>query len=457
MSTRPKGAEVGANPFSLWAVLAIVVLGALLFVALLWMIGTGIGMGTANDGKAHVEGKGLNGYAAMADYLERRGFAVEMTRNPGALERSGLLVLTPPAIMKGKDIDKIVRARRYIGPTLVIVPKWQAMRPIREQRDKAKKGWVRLGGAGTLEWPGFFDEISVATASARNGRATWAGAGLSGTLPDGKVVMSGAGTRLVRIVAGAGQPQEPGQPQEQGQPQEHGRTLAGFMDDGGSYQGLEAIALDRVLHSGEDDQRFPVVFVFEPDLLDNYGMARFENAQLAEALVRATGVERGGAVVFDMTLPGYGRAQNLLTLAFTPPFLAATLCLLLAAVAVGWRAFLRFGPPLVPERAIAFGKRALVSNAAGLVRRTRRFHLLGPPYADRVRERLIAALGLPRALHPDEADAAIDAAVSRALAARGAQGEPFSVLAARLRAAGRPHDLLKAARDLHALERTLTR
>jgi len=439
MNGRTKGVAVGANPFSLWAVLAIVLLGTLLFVALLWMIGTGVGMGSANDGKAHAEGKGLNGYAAMADYLERRGFAVETTRNPGALDRPGLLVLTPPAIAKGEVINKIVLARRYMGPTLVIAPKWLAVPPGREEQDKAKKGWVRLAGPAPLEWPGFFDELSVRTVKVAQRDAKWSGLGLSGRLPDARQVMSGAGTGLVRIVAGQGER----------------LTLAGFMDDGGTYPGLEAIALDRVLHSGEEDDedRYPVVLVFEPDLLDNYGMARFENARLAEALVRATGVEPGEPVVFDMTLPGYGREQNLLTLAFTPPFLAATLCLLLAAAAVGWRAFLRFGPPLVPERAIAFGKRALVSNAAGFVRRTRRLHLLGPPYADRARERLMTALALPRSLDAERADAAID----RALTARGHDAEPFSVIAARLRAARRSHDLLKAARDLHALERMLIR
>ncbi|MGF7155109.1 DUF4350 domain-containing protein [Novosphingobium gossypii] len=441
MNHKNQGVAVGANPFSVWSVLAMVIVGGLLFVALLWMIGTGTGMGSANDGKAHAEGKGLNGYAAMAGYLERRGFAVETTRNPGALNRPGLLVLTPPAYMKGDEIEKIVLARRYVGPTMVISPKWLALPPARDQRDKAKRGWVRLEPGSGLEWPGFLDQLSVQTTPVPRAQARWRGAGLSGALPDGRIVMSGAGTGLVRLVAGRGER----------------LTLAGYMDDGGFYPGLEDMALDRVLHSGEDEERYPVVLVFEPDLVDNYGMARLENARLAEALVRASGVEPGNAaentVVFDMTLPGYARAQNLLTLAFTPPFLAATLCLLLAAIVVGWRAFLRFGPPLVPERAIAFGKRALVSNAAGFVRRTRRLHLLGPPYADRARERLAAALALPRSLDAEHADVAID----RALAARAHDAEPFSVIAARLRAARRSHELLKAARDLHALERMLTR
>jgi hypothetical protein len=403
------------------------------------MIATGTGMGSANDGGAHAEGKGLNGYAALAGYLERRGYAVSRVRNEGALTRPGLLVLTPPAGAEGKEIDKIVARRRTIGPTLVVVPKWAVMPASRRDRSSAvgaKDGWVRLWGTQPPNWPGFLDTLSVRATPLAKGQAAWQGAGLAGALPE-RIALSGAGAGLVRIVAS----------------RDDKLTLAGYMDDGGRYPGLDDIAQDHVLHAGDRQGRYPIILVFEPDLIDNYGMGRFENARLAEALVRASGVPAGGPVVFDMTLPGYAGAQNLLTLAFTPPFLAATLCLLLAALVVGWRGFLRFGPPLAPDRVIAFGKRALVSNAAGFVRRSRRLHLLGGPYADRIRDRLAAALALPRTLDPAGTDAAID----RALAARAPETEPFSVTAARLRAARRPTDLLKAARDCHALERMLTR
>jgi hypothetical protein len=195
---------------------------------------------------------------------------------------------------------------------------------------------------------------------------------------------------------------------------------------------------------------YPIILVFEPDLLDNYGMAKADNAVLAERLVQAAGAKE---VNFDLTLNGFARKPNLLTLAFTPPFLAATLCLMLAALAVGWRAFQRFGPPRAAARAIAFGKQALVSNAAGLIRRSRRLHLVTAAYATRARERLTRVLALPRLADAEATEAAID----RALAARAPGATPFSVIAARLRAARSPHDILKAAQDLHALERTLIR
>jgi hypothetical protein len=193
--------------------------------------------------------------------------------------------------------------------------------------------------------------------------------------------------------------------------------------------------------------------VFDADLFNNYGMSREPNARLAEQIIRASLNGEAKTVAFDLTLVGYGRSPSLLTLAFTPPYLAATLCLLLAAAVALWRAYRRFGPPLLAGQSIAFGKRALVSNAAGLIHRARRLHLLGTPYADSARERLAKSLALPTRLDHVSAEAAID----RALAARSPGSAPFSAVAANLRAARRPSDLLRAARQLHALERTLTR
>jgi hypothetical protein len=217
--------------------------------------------------------------------------------------------------------------------------------------------------------------------------------------------------------------------------------LSRWAQKAGNRQGVAGSALQ------------PLVIVAEPDLLDNYGMAREENARLAMALVAAMDESRNQPVMFDLTLNGHARTSNLLTLAFTPPFLAATLCLLLAAIVIAWRAFLRFGPPRKTARAIAFGKRALVANSAGFVRRTRRLHLVTLPYADRARATLSRALGLARQPTPEQAERAID----RSLAARAPGAAPFSQIAARLRSASSVPQAVNAARELHALERKLKR
>lgn len=426
----------GANPFAPRTVLLLVGAGALVFLALLWALGSGLTGGQVNNGGGHAGGTGLNGFAAFSRLIERQGIEVVQARNPALLDEPGLLVLTPPAQAEGEELQRIVEGRRMIGPTMVIAPKWQAA-AVPAQQAGGKQGWVALGGIQPPAWRGFYDDVAVSirAAPARDGRH-WAAKGVMGVLPQPQQIESGAGERLVPLVVTADE-----------------RILAAYHQDEGQYPELAELAPPEAPPGGDEEGLYPVILVFEPDLLDNYGMARPENAALAALLVGAALEYSPRQVTFDLTLNGLGRTANLLTLAFTPPYLAATLCLVLAALAAAWRAFLRFGPATVPGRELAFGKQALVASAANLIRRTRRFHLVTRPYADRTRERIGQALGLPRQASP----AANELAIDRALARRWPESEPFSQLAARLRAARKPTAILRAAQALHALERTIRR
>jgi hypothetical protein len=427
---------MNGNPFTLRSALLLVLGGAVLFVALLWMIGAGLGGGSANDGGGHGAGRGLNGYAGLVRLVEARGAAVRLSRSGKAAGEPGLLVLTPPAYADGAEIDRLVEQHRQAGPTIVVTPKWQAAPlPASVRPEGAKQGWVQIVGTAPPRWEGFLDDVGVALGPMRGG-ARWQAQGFGGVLPAPELTLSGSGPRLVPLVVGA-----------------DGAILAAYLADGGHYPQLAAMALERPEATVAGQQRWPLVLVFEPDLVDNYGLAREENARLALALVDAAMGGQAMPVVFDLTLNGHARTANLLTLAFTPPFLAATLCLLLAAVVIGWRAFVRFGPPRQAGRAIAFGKRALVANSAGFLRRTRRLHLVTLPYADRARAATIRALGLARQPSVEAAERAID----RALVARAPESPPFSAIAARLRSARSDAQAVTAARELHALERKLTR
>ncbi len=430
----------GANPFSVRSALLLVVLGAAVFVALLWMIGAGMMTGPVNDGGNHAGGRGLNGFAAFSQFLDKRGYEVRQSRSEDGLKQRSLLVLTPPHGADAEELSEAIRQRRRRGPTIVILPKWVAM-PVPDSAIEAgvEKGWVMLGGARPVLWADDVDALGALDLRTDKGSAfsaRWSGFGQSGTLPDAKAIQTMSSGRYISLV-------------EDG----NGQVLASYLDDGRDHPGLARFAFDARPARIKGSDVHPVVVVTEPDLLNNYGFARRESALLADALVSAATNGRPMPVVFDLTFNGHGRSANLLTLAFTPPFLAATLCLLMAALAVGWRAFLRFGPPRKAGRKIAFGKAALVSNSAGLLRRARRLHLVTGPYLERTRERLARALALPRT-----ADAAgTDDLIDRALKSRAPDAEPFSSVAAALRTARSRHDAVHAARKLHALERTLTR
>ena len=114
------------------------------------------------------------------------------------------------------------------------------------------------------------------------------------------------------------------------------RIVAAYLADTGRYPALDAMAMGPPAEASEADVQtgqpgYPLILVFDPDLLNNYGMAKQANAVLAERIVQAALRGTESKIVFDLTLAGYARSQSLLELAFTPPFLAATLCLVLAA------------------------------------------------------------------------------------------------------------------------------
>jgi hypothetical protein len=422
------------SPFSPRAVLALLAVGAAAFLLLLYAFGAGWTGDRSRDGGAHGAANGLNGFAGLVKLLEAGGETVELSRSEARLDDSVLLVLTPQTSADGKAVSEIIQTRRYIGPTLLILPKWMALPADAIQQLKAPRGWVVLGGPLVPAWLEEIDGFGEAKLEIGE-RRRWAGMGLMGSLPDPRQVLALDSPDVLPLVA-----------------DENGDVLAGFLDDGGAYPVLDKAGGFPPRDPQDEDldtERWAVVVVVEPDLLNNYGMADRARAELATRIVAAAKEGQDLPVVFDLTLAGLGAGRNLLTLAFAPPFLAATLCLILAALVIAWRAFRRFGPPVAETPALAMGKRQLAANAAALMERAKRWHLLGPPYAALVASRLARALGI-RETDP----AAREAAIARVLAARGIEPD-YAALAQALRRARHPGDLLRAAGALRTIERTV--
>jgi len=426
-----------APAFNPKVMLALIVFGAIAYFAALYFIGTGQ-TGNSNDGGGHAAARGLNGYAAIAALLGDDGYDVSLSRSPGALDDAALLILTPPSYMDAEDLTKVIDARRMEGPTLVILPKWSATRIPDDWDVEKEAGWVVLNGTAEPGWLKDLEgdlAIEGSITQLEPGGTDWAGLGLRGNLPDRTQSLSITGEKIVPLVKDS-----------------DGEILAGYLDDGGYYPDLADAAGPQYADSPDAENReyttWGVVIVAEPDLFNNFGMADARRAELARRIVQ-TAMEDGDLpITFDLTQSGLGGSQNLLTLAMRPPFLAATLCLMLAMLIIGWRAFRRFGPAAAETREIAFGKRQLVANGAALIQRTRRVHLLSAPYAQMMRGRIAAALGLHRA-----DDQQIDAALHR----RKPDEPPFSQRLSQLRAARTPHELLRAAGALRSLERKLSR
>lgn len=449
----------GGAAFSRGGALALVAVGGALFLALLYLIGAGEDFGgERGQGQAHAASNGLNGYSGLYRLVGAQGYDVDRSRSPAQLESSGLLVITPAFFGDGKEVNDILQNRRYLGPTLVIMPKWsasarQANLPP-EVRNRFKRGWVTLGPPQVSEWPEvlstsysfkhaiFPKPVNVAAAMeivvdpktgtksvrpkktdslappAASPPARWSGMGLTGVMPTSATLYALPREGHEALIIDSG-----------------GRVLAFAVN---AFEGIDGAA-----------PTYPVIFLADPDLANNYGLADPTRAAAALALVDwLTEDDDIYEVIFDLTLNGFGASENLLTLAFRPPFLAATISLLVALLIVGWRAFQRFGPPAAPAGPdIAFGKRQLITNGAGLIIRARRFGLLGAPYAALSARRLAERLGLAR---PDPE--AIDAALARRLP----NEEPFTRRAARIEAADRPADLVAAAQALDDLSTKLS-
>lgn len=449
MATLPPTAMTGTTRRSTRAraafrprtVLAVLLVGSLGFLLMLYALGKGWTGQEDRDGGAHAASNSLNGYSALAGLLERRGHDVALSRSEAAFNDEALLVLTPSMFGDGEDIREVLQDRRWTGPTLLIVPKWNTI-PVGSDTPKieAEDGWVVLAGASTPGWTREMTDRSVEP-SVRTGRTNgWKGLGLSGDLPattSAQALLNSEAAGFLPIVTDS-----------------EDDVLAGVLNDNGYYFDLYEAA--DIQFTGEetqaqDEDAWPVVVAFEPDLLNNYALADETRARLAVALVEASMDGGELPIVFDLTMPGLGASENLLTLAFTPPFLAATLCLILLGFIIAWRAFRRFGAARAPQPAMSRGKMQLARNGARLVERAKRWHLLGEPYAAMVAGRIAKQLGI-RSHEGAEREAAIDHALERE-----GHAPAFSGTAAALREAQRPADIIRAARALKDIERTLTR
>jgi hypothetical protein len=178
----------------------------------------------------------------------------------------------------------------------------------------------------------------------------------------------------------------------------------------------------------------------EPDLINNHGTGDERQARAALALLDYLNSTGATSVLFDVTANGLGRSRSPLKLAFDAPFLAVTLIIFAAMLLAGWQALVRFGPVRRPERAIAFGKRALVDNSAALIRKAGREAHLGARYVEVIRDRAIMLFRLSPALDAQTLRSRLESLNPR---------RSFSSAADAAEQATTRDELLNAARSLH--------
>jgi len=316
------------------------------------------------------------------------------------------LVVTPDRGFD--DITAILRARNT-KPTLFVLPKWATV------SDPKHQGWVRVGGLTFIDDPqSLFAPGVTLTIHRRRSHGVSLGAA-GGFNPDIRFTAP----EVLQVMVGLKAKKGVKPPQ-----------LIPLLTDGKG-----GIVLARYGNG-------PIYVLADPDLLSNAGIKDARQAAAALAMLDWMNGNGAKSINFDVTMNGFGHSQSPLKLAFTPPFLAMTLALAAVLFLVGWHAFGRFGPIRPRDRAIAFGKAALVENSAKLIRRAGRETQLGGRYAQVIRERAVATFGVPARLK----DAALDAYLDRLGAWRGHR---FSELARTAETTQDRDALVAAARALH--------
>lgn len=336
--------------------------------------------------------KSAIGFAGLVELLDALGQTPTMARSDADLDKAGLLIVP---LAEGTPVDRLAALvkRRDSRVTLFILPKW-VVAPL-----PTHSGWdARVGHLGPHDLDKSLRQIA-------DSHAGWSKAA------PGRIAIDGAAIAAPEDVQ--------------------------WVADTDPFL---ALAPGKALMTRIDGQ--PHYVLADPDLLDNQGL---RDPARAAAMLRV--IQRlkpnDDPVMFDVTLTGAGESRSVQKLLLEPPFLAITLALLAAGALALAHGFVRFGPPAVEARLIAFGKYALTDTTARLFRRAGRLGSLGGRYAELLRGRAGRVLGAPATATPADLTTWLDRV-------HGSDASRFSALADAVANARTDAELQGSAAALHA-------
>jgi hypothetical protein len=394
--------------FSARTVLALVLVGLLSFSGLAVLSAYAPDLRAGSDKGAHALSSSAVGYRGMVILMKAMGVEVDVLRRQAlAADRArGLVVLTPDPRRPPPE-GAVGAAPRAV--TLIVLPKWETTQdPVRPGR--VRKAGV-IGAAGPVDRM-LENKAGSTIVVARKGSSRAVLRAAADGRMAGAVLALGEIDRLQTV---------------------RGPGWAPVLTD---ETGGMVLARAR--------GRADVYLLAEPDLLNNQGIAQLANARAGAAVINALRDDR--PVLMDVTLNGLTRGQSIGRLMLEPPWIAATLCAVAAAVLMGLHALARFGQPLAGRRAFALGKAALVDNSAGLIRMARRETEMGAFYVALTKALIARAAGTERA---------DDTWLGELARLRGAAG-PAEIIAA-LEQARTREELTAAARRLYDWRLEMTR
>lgn len=307
-----------STPFSPQTVGWLVGLGFLAFFGALLMNVLG-GDRATRTAEANPFSHSAIGHAAFVETLRASGVPTVVSRADSHLRASGnLLVLAePPGGSDPALLDELLGA----GRVLVVLPKWTGA----IDRDNPR-------------WLAYAELRSAADVDAL----------LERVAPDAEVVRTETAGGWSRNAAGATPTASPLQ-------------LVRSESIEPLVAGPQGVLLGAVRNA-----EGRVWVLSDPDVLNNHGLGKGDNAAFAVDVVRKL-LPRGGAAVFDATAHGFERTPSLWRALFGFPFVIATIITAATVAVLMWAAAGRFGAPRPPRPPFEAGKAKLIRNTATLL------------------------------------------------------------------------------------------
>ena len=454
-----RAASVIFRPMTLLALLAV---GLFSFAALIVLSGFADDLRKAPPGQATPRSVSGVGYKAFIDLLEDTDFTVRETRGDRSnWERNRRLVIYTPS----QPYAPLSEALEKAGDDelrLIVLPKWQVSPMEASKTEVARPGWARKYGNGLMRLNGYDRMVEGLPVIRRRANTTWQGQVFFDLQPETGVSQgreltverlqyfdfttswSAYDRELFEIfqdeleAARETEAKEVGEDEtdtdsEDADPASEASTEA--IDDALAENSpateTDKESFDATLDMEAEDSKGisaqpilsldgnPVLirlnnsntFVLsEPDLINTIGLNTRSGAQVAISIVNeinSIADARMDRVDIDLSVHGLQAGRNVIKLMLSPPFLAATLCLLAAGGLIAWQGFNRFGDPERPRPDYAQGPVSLARTAAEFMQVAGRAHKTGGDYAALIRKRVAAELGF-RATTKDRLSALLE-------------------------------------------------
>lgn len=421
-STRLGVSNVLFKPITL---ISLILIGLFAFGALIVLGGFAKDLRKLPPGQATPRSVSAVGYQAFTEYLEGLDYDIRETRGKRpSYERINRLVVYTPARPTRRSNNIVKSEGKAIN--LIILPKWSVGQMNPRRGEEGRKDWVRKTRGKGLFYAGSYDvalknlpvirrherpspdtEVFFNSNFERNLSETYK--------PDFKdlqyfdldtrwsdykdelkvIELEEREARRRKEAEERGKTYKPREKKEKEktEAEEKDKKEKKKEDPLPKHDVLLKIDGRPVLIQLEGTQTY---ILSEPDLVNTMAFQTQGGAQLSGAILDEVIYDASSQSLtadFDVSLHGIENNQNVVKLMVTPPFLAATLCLLAAGGLVAWQGFNRFGDPARPRPDYAQGPVSLAKTAAEFMDVAGRAHKTGDNYAELIRRHVANDLG----------------------------------------------------------------